>query len=278
MTKIGRCRLTGSSGPFVRAHILPRAFTDRNLAHSSRVEWGDFDRPPMLRHTSWYDERIVTNEGEAILAEYDNYAAKIFLENGLVWRNFPPKEGVERSEAIGDWGLELIKVRGLDTKKLRLFFLSILWRSSVSKRMGFENVELPASHLERLRQIVAGEMDGEMRDFPVVLILMTTRGEAQNHTPIKDEIDMSEIDSTMDNLPIFRIWLDGLIAHIGQKPKDEKCFRVWENRVLGNQSDLLMIGRRYEGSKQDQMLDFFRTKMEEHWPRQSSAIYGVING
>lgn len=45
---------------------------------------------------------------------------------------------------------------GLDAARLRLFFLSLLWRAAASTRGEFAAITLPPDDLEHLRRIVLG--------------------------------------------------------------------------------------------------------------------------
>lgn len=83
----GRCKLTGELGPFVKAHILPKALTypaEKGLpfAQSGR------DYPPIKRWSSWYDSSIVTAAGEKTLADHDDWAIEALREHQLVWSSW----------------------------------------------------------------------------------------------------------------------------------------------------------------------------------------------
>lgn len=276
MPEFGRCKLTGEYGPFVKAHILPRAFVDKNLDKTSRIEWGERGKKPVLKHTGWYDASLVTKNGESILARYDSDAASILKKHGLIWHAFPPKSTVQRSESFGDWGFELIEVSEIDTHKLRLFFLSLLWRAVASRRPEFREIRLEPIAKEKLRKIVAGEIDGDVADFPVVLLLLTTLGQPQNLTPLRQTISMREFGEALKDIPVYRFFLDGLVAHIGRRALDWKLMKAWDRRVLGHSNNLYMIGRKYEGSFQDENLAFLQSELEQTWPKEASRIYGAL--
>jgi hypothetical protein len=277
MPQVGKCKLTGDVGKFVKSHILPRAFVDKNLDKIERIEYGfDCSRPKLVK-TGWYDEEIVTRKGEDILERYDSDAAHILRKNGLCWRWFPIAENAERHLIDADSGLEIIRVNDVDTRKLRLFFLSLLWRSVVCRRVGFEQMRLGVLHREKLRKIVSGEIEGHLSDFPVVLVLLTTKGGPQNKSPYKDTIRHSpELGLKLRPIPIFRFFLDGLIAHMGKTPADAATFDAWKPRVVGIDSGLTIIGRKYEGSTQEDMIKAMQDQVHEIWPDDARRIYGAL--
>jgi len=131
---------------------------------------------------------------------------------------------------------------------------------------------------EKLRKIVSGCIQGDISDFPIVLLLLTNPGEPQNLTPLRQKIRMSELfEGEFPDIPIFRFFIDGLVAHIGRKPLDRKLTGVWGNRVLGASRDLLLIGRKYDGSFQEQNLNQNQFELEKYWPDEADRIYGALN-
>ena len=76
------CRLTGKSGPGIDAHIIPKSFFPLEDVKEGRAlsVFHAGERPFVNR--SWageYDSSILTKEGEAYFAGWDDYAADFFL-------------------------------------------------------------------------------------------------------------------------------------------------------------------------------------------------------
>jgi hypothetical protein len=78
----------------------------------------------------------------------------------------------------------MITVPKANSKNLRLFFLSLLWRAAQTKHAGFREIRMDPLSLEKLRKIVNGDIEGHPSDFPIVLVLLTTAGPPQNLTPL----------------------------------------------------------------------------------------------
>ncbi|MEO9337347.1 hypothetical protein ABFT80_07925 [Mesorhizobium sp. SB112] len=272
---IGKCLLTGHVGPFAQSHLIPRFLADKALGQAHRIQFG-FGSKPQLKFNSWVDGRICTAVGEARLRDIDTAAAKIIRQHGLTWRHYPLSNKAERHN-FGD-EFELITIPDVDTSALRLFFLSLLWRSAISTRFEFAEIFLDAVSNEHLRKIVAGEEKPADSDWPVVLVALTEAGEPQVHTPLAQVINTPEHEGTKyPDIPIFRFFLDGLIVHMGRKFGDVELLDAWSpKRVVGLDSSLILIGRPYEGSAQKSNLTYLQNKLHREYPEDAARIYSTL--
>lgn len=227
---LGKCLLTGTYGPFARSHIIPRFLADKALSQAHRIQFGQ-SGPPQLLFNSWIDQQICGDEGEKRLRDIDTAAAQVFRKHGLSWRHLP-LSGVANREPIGVYDSELIRIPNVDTKSLRLFFHSLLWRSAVSSRFEFGDVVLDSKSTEYLRAIVSGEKEAKDEDWPAVALLLTDIGEPQVHAPLARIINHQAFSSTLPTIPIFRFFLDGLIVHMGKNASDFPLLDVWGSRVF----------------------------------------------
>ena len=184
-TKYGVCKLTGLPGQFVKAHLLPRALTKPAVPGAPFVENGGNGRRPKRAWSSWYDTALVTADGETILAEFDNWAIPELRKHKLIWSGWGPLQtlpfGPDHDPIPGtDWGLRRFK--GADFKKLRLFFLSLLWRAAASTR--FAEITLPPEELSELGSRLVARNSDPAAYFAVHLIQLSTLGEAHNLAPL----------------------------------------------------------------------------------------------
>ncbi len=269
----GECLLTRTHGRFVKSHIIPRFLADKALGQAHRIQFGG-GRPQLL-FNSWVDRNICGVKGEARLAEIDTAAAAIFRKWGLSWRHFPLTD-LARRQAVGLFDSELISIP-MDSKVLRLFFLSLLWRSAVSSRFEFAEVILDSDSIERLRCIVLGEIEPNDEDFPSVLLLLTNAGRPQVLCPLAQVIDLQAMGFDYPSVPIYRFFLDGLIVHIGRKPNDRYLLDAWGNRVVGSGPELVLIGRPYEGSSQEDNLQRLQTTLHQEHPDAAIRIYRKLS-
>jgi hypothetical protein len=246
---------------------------DKALGQAHRIQFGGEGRPQLL-FNSWADNTIVVAKGEERLANIDTSAAKIFRSLGISWRYFPLTADAKRTQ-VGAFESELITIPVAveDTTALRLFFLSVLWRCAVSSRVEFAEISLDEVAKEKLRRIILGIEQPSDSDFPSVLVLLTSKGEPQIHTPLVQTIDMNALGFDLPNVPIFRFFFDGLIVRMGRQLNDKGLLDAWEPRVVGTKSELMLIGRPYDGSSQEVNLNRLkRTLLEEH-PDQAMRIY-----
>jgi hypothetical protein len=271
------CALTGKPGKFVRCHIVPRAFTDRNLDQTPRIEFGENRERPGLRYTSWYDDNLVTEEGEKRLAELDNLAVIQLKKFGLCWRFFPISPLVQR-DRIGDTEFELLLVQGADTKGLRVFLLSLLWRAVMTSRPEFREIRVDFESRQKLRKIVRGEVTPNPADFPTTVLLLTTKGRPHNHTPLRDRMLVPQLTAgSRKEIKMVRFFLDGLIVHMGRRKMDERLLEAWGKRAVGVNDDLILIGRPYEGSFQQANLIALEDELDAKWPEESTRIYSILS-
>ena len=213
---IGMCKLTGEVGPFVDAHILPKALT-RPSRSGAPLYQKQSGRRPVKRWTSWYDRAIVTAEDEGILAGYDNWAIKELRRHELVWSGWGSMTSLplDRFDPIpgSPWGIR--KIADIDANKLRLFFLSVIWRAAASTLPEFEEVELPPEKLELLREMVKRGVATPVDFLPISLTQLSTKGIIHNLGIIRQTKILPGLPGLpAQNVPYFRIYIDGLIAHV----------------------------------------------------------------
>ena len=210
----GYCKLTCKPGVFVKSHIIPEALTKPSQAGAPLFQYGDGPKPSR-RWSSWYDSDLVTREGEDILSDLDSWAITVLRQHKLVWSGWGDAAdlGDLHTKFSGHLGIREVE---LDTKRLRLFFLSLLWRAAASERYEFGDVVLPKSDLEVLRKTLLGQEDPDLAFFPVQLTQISTKGLIHNQTPhpaVKYIPNLEDEDAEPYAMPTIRFYFDGLIAH-----------------------------------------------------------------
>lgn len=253
--ELGVCGLTGESGSFVKSHLIPKALTKGDGLGVPFTEAGRGQRPK-VRHSSWYDDRLVTAAGEAVLERLDSWAVRELRRLQLVWSGWGPMTVLSHNKKIpgSDWGTREIK--GADGKQLRLFFLSLLWRAAASNRPEFDEVEIPEDHLRTLGDmILIGDPD-PTEFYPIQLIQLSTIGQLHNHTPIAVvKTTPSTSESPEYKVPLFRFYVDGLIAHFDRRPIEEIRKYPLEILNVGHGDRLIVTTVPYESSFQRQNLE-----------------------
>jgi hypothetical protein len=149
-----------------KAHILPRQFY-HSMRRGARG-FGDADmvpriyflgqkRKPKQSQSGIYDSKILCSQCEDLIGPWDRYAQELFLQR------FP------RKPYIAEDGKSFYSILEYDYKSLKLFFLSVLWRSAVSTHEFFAGINIEECE-ERLRSMLLAQNPGSSFEFPVMVI------------------------------------------------------------------------------------------------------------
>lgn len=244
----GYCKLTGKPGRFVKSHIIPQALTKISERGRPFFQYGEGMRPAQ-RCTSWYDQGLVIREGEDILSEIDTRAIEALRKHRLVWSGWGEATTLgDLHEVIQDpFGVRQVH---LDTKMLRLFFLSLLWRAAASQLSEFKEIELPAADAEVIRKALVDGLEPPMNFYPVQLTQISTLGPVHNHAPRRDVKYLPCADGAERPIEMYRFYFDGLIAHIMLPPFDSVEVGGLGALVLGGEPSVVLATVTFERSAQ----------------------------
>ena len=107
-----------------------------------------------------FESYILCKGCECTLNEYEIYA------NDLIYRNKINNINTKKSESK-----IIISGAGYDYEKIKLYFLSILWRSSISSNKFFNGVALTSCTEENIRTILLTSNLGEDNKFSIIISL-----------------------------------------------------------------------------------------------------------
>jgi hypothetical protein len=254
LSRHGICKLTGGSGRFVDAHLLPKALTKADGLAPGLVQMGNGRKEK--RSSSWYDKHLVIAEGERILADYDDWAIKILRKHAMVWSGWGPRTSLNDIEQLQGTPYGFRSVSGDDWKKLRVFFLSLLWRAAATNRPEFGEVKLSTAHLEQLRQMVLNGEPEPIDFYAISLTQLSTVGIRHNHAPIAFTkiIHSLKEGQAAKKEPTFRFYLDGLIIHFSRLPTKQNATRDLGQLVVGAEDTISLLTVEFEHSAQAQNL------------------------
>lgn len=252
----GTCKLTKKEGTFVKSHLIPNSLTRPAIKGSYLIQYGNKSSLPVKRWSSWYDQKLVIQEGEDILTEIDTWAITALRKQKLVWSSWGAKDDLGNlHNVVGDNLCGIRKIENFNSEKLRLFFLSLLWRAASSELSEFSEVTLPPEDLEQLRLMLISRDTKPSCFYPITLIQLSTKGAIHNQTPFYDIKDIVDpMYRTVNPVPIYRFYFDGLIAHIHIQNKDDKTFSELGSLLVGEKNDLVVVTQTYEKSFQKQNL------------------------
>lgn len=251
-TSHGTCKLTGQVGPFVASHIIPEALTRPSGRGSPLIQYGE-NQSSTRRWTSWYDPELVTAEGERYLSDLDSWAISALRQHRLVWSGWGSDNSLGECNTHVLHGLGIRSIDSIDTKRLRLFFHSLLWRAAASNRREFKEIVVPPEDLEQLRSAILGSSELPMSFYPIQLTQLSTKGVIHNQTPIPDVKYLPHpyvTNGAPIALPTFRFYLDGLIAHIHRATPLGYSAESLGNLLLGASASVVLSTVTFEDSAQ----------------------------
>lgn len=246
------CKLTGKSGPGIKAHIVPEAFYLINADRDSlRLLTNTSGRFPKRSPVGLYDASMVTADGEAVFGPWDNYAADLLLNH------FTDAEPLTQT----DTGVIGYRFASYDYHKLKLFFLSVLWRAGASSHEFFKRVEL-GEHFDVLRNHLLTADPGIPDDYSVVLAVFDDYPEwAKIMDPFPERYGDNRIR-------FYRLYVGNFIAYV----KVDKRFADSPMRDLQFVPDtpLTILQRTFAESKER---DVMRKVVLKYERRTSAELY-----
>ncbi len=251
----GVCKLTQTRGKFVKAHLIPHALTKPEVPGEPLIQFGRGE-PSVRRWSSWYDQKLVTNQGETILRDLDTWAISFLRQQKLVWSGWRSLPMLPGNKVIADqagWGIKSANVP--DPSRFRMFLYSLLWRSAATSLREFREIVIPDADLEKLRlALMTGELPS-ISFYPASLIQLSTIGDIHNHSPISQVKTTPAIGSEPERrIPIFRFYFDGLIIHFHRQSKDDGHAESLGPLIVGNEARVTITTVTYEKSFQRENL------------------------
>ncbi len=212
-----KCKFCGNDKRLINAHIIPAGFFRRFSQPGKSLtiktnRTGEYDK------RSWigvYDKGIVCSDCERIWREWDDYAQKLLAEEPLNGQAL--YHGHQRIAYL---------VKDFEYKKLKLFFISMAWRASVSNHQFYSKISL--GEFEGIaKEHIAKADPGNNEDFSVTLAKF-------DHPLAKSTLDPHE--DKHSGVSYLRFYLASYIAYIKvdhkPTPMPLSQFALAENRPL----------------------------------------------
>ena len=165
-----QCKLCFQEKPLTEnSHIIPKKFFQKafiNIPKGFAPEnYGDkanrlYSKESKSRNqqSGIHVKNILCESCEQKLGVFDNYAQTILLNND----KYLKKDDKEKV-----WKLQNIDY---DYIKLKLFFMSVLWRSQICSDSFFSQVELTSDSEAKLRDMIINKNPGSENEFSVLLL------------------------------------------------------------------------------------------------------------
>ena len=163
------CQLCGLEKNLIKAHIIPRQLykpikeSVSGVAQSEKNPWIytlDEKKKPEQIQSGIYDDSILCSCCDCkVIGPWDEYGQKFLLSPEFISEN--------RLTTNPD-GSSFFEIETFDYPKLKLFFLSILWKSGITNKAFFSKVQL-GSWEDRLKKMIQEQDPGLYTDFSVIL-------------------------------------------------------------------------------------------------------------
>lgn len=169
-------------------------------------------------------EKLLCSSCEQKLSAYENYVRKVIYGGVEI-------DIRENSDSI--------TITNLDYKKFKLFQLSILWHSGVSKLPFFSSVKLGTKHEEILRQMIFSEEPGEPHEYGCLYFTLLN-----DSNQIQDDLIMQLTLVKIEGRHCYRfvfggmLWLYIISSHIPNP--------AYKNMFLTKDGTLVLFKKRLE--------------------------------
>jgi hypothetical protein len=189
------CRLCQTEQPLIKAHVIPEGFF-RSLRHTFETLEIHTNKPgarPKRAPIGVYDKSILCRPCDNVFSPWDQHAQDVLL------RGFSDETAIYHGSARLGWIVDRF-----DYRLLKLFFLSLLWRASVSTHEFYRRVSTGPFEQELRTMITAGD-PGLPDTFAVIL----ARFDAPGYTAMLDPHP-----DRYDGVNYVRFYLAGVVAYI----------------------------------------------------------------
>ena len=172
---MGICKLCGEEKKLCsQSHIIPNfmyknLFDEKNRIHKIQSKDGKIEQRGVCQTGEFESNILCQNCDNVILGELERYASLILYDGH-------PKVIEQRKDIDG---MKYTYCAELNYVQFKLFLLSILWRSSISSRSIFQEVNLGA-HEKKIRQMLLENNPGDQMDYPCLIMTYLNLDEFPN--------------------------------------------------------------------------------------------------
>jgi hypothetical protein len=224
-----QCKFCYQERKLVEAHVIPRSFFEINPANPPRLASNKEGVFPKRSPAGMYDTQLVCEACERLFSPFDDYAQRLLLANR------------ETANPIYDGEQPIARIyEGYDYQKLKLFFLSLLWRASESSHNFYRYIKL-GPHERTVQQAIIDSNPGDADFYPVIL------------AKFPKPIGILDPHSTrFEGIRFCQIYLAEYIAYI--KVDKQKLPETFKGLELNNGQPLVILARDPANSKDTQIM------------------------
>jgi hypothetical protein len=222
------CKLCLQEKKLIKAHIIPEGFV-RPLWSGKLAPELHTNSPgkyPKRIPIGVYDPSILCSECDQKMAPWDDYAQELFLHQ------FSDAQVLQLNQQQVGWRIE-----SFDYRRLKLFFVSVLWRASVSQHEFYKRISVGPFE-GRLRTMILDRDPGGSQDFAVILARFGDSDIAAMLDPHPEKFE---------SVSFIRFYLTGILAYIkvDQRPTPS----VFADCRVQESGPLIVLSRRLHNSR-----------------------------
>ena len=190
-----KCHLCLEERKLIKAHIIPESFflPLRSGKKAPEIHSNIDGEYPKKSPIGIYDKSILCSKCDGLMGDWDNYAQQLLL------KDFSEDIAIHNGAKKAAY-----KIETFNYSKLKLFFISILWRASVSSHYFYSRVKL-GPYQNMAREMILKKDPGSAEDFSVLVAKFSD----PNVTGILDP----HIDR-FDGINFYRFYMTGFVIYI----------------------------------------------------------------
>jgi hypothetical protein len=189
------CYCCGEEKKLIKAHIIPEGFFRHLRSGKGTIELHTNTESTYPKRASIgiYDKNILCGDCDQIFGPWENHAQKVLLHN------------FSEDLAIYDGHKKVgYKITDYDYNALKLFFISLLWRASISKQQFYKRVSTgPFENM--LKDMILAADPGHPNTFAVTLAKFI-----DPNVPVM----MDPHSESYDGVNYCRFYLSGFVVYI----------------------------------------------------------------
>lgn len=187
---------------------------------------------PKRSPTGEYDREILCKGCEPGFSDWDTYGKTVLLDM------------FSKSEEIHEGGeLAAYRLRGVDIPKLRMFFISVLWRASISSRDYYRGINLGPFEAIAKARITARAPNADINDFSVILSKWD-----KDWIPVMSNPYMIKMAGV--NVAVFEIADYKAYVKVDKRPLPDNMDRF----ALGSEAGVIFLARNFGDSRERKVL------------------------
>jgi len=163
----GICKLCNDTLNLIgKSHIIPNFMYKGLFAENRKMRIAnlkDLTKKPEIAETGIFEKNILCENCETRFSKHERYASHFFKG--------PTPSNIQFEKRRSSDGQRTIFVSGIDYGKLKLFFLSILWRAHISEHKFFKEVNLDKINEIEIKQMLLENNSKSEEEYKIGMMI-----------------------------------------------------------------------------------------------------------